>query len=272
MEAIYILCICISVLVLLYLLAIMPRVTGKPDMEPFKEWLYAHRGLHDNSTDAPENSMKAFKKAVDAGYGIELDVQLSKDNVPMVFHDFDMKRICGVDGKIGDYTYEELQQFRLFGSEERIPRFEDALKLVDGRTPLIVEYKLRGTGTAVCPVADELLKQYKGMYCIESFSPMAVRWYRKNRPEVVRGQLSEKFYQDGHKGMMYFFLEKLLMNFLGKPDFVAYNHKHEKVLSRRICHKLYKNTAVAWTIRSRQELEEAGKYFDIFIFEGFIPK
>ena len=128
-----------AVAVALYLLAIMPRMAHRPDRQPFLGVYYAHRGLHDNGGDAPENSMRAFEKAVEAGYGIELDVQLSKDRVPVVFHDFTLERVCGIKGKVYDYTYEELQEFRLCRSEERIPRFEDFLEMVGGRVPLIVE-------------------------------------------------------------------------------------------------------------------------------------
>ena len=140
----------------LYLLAIMPRMVHKPDKQPLLGVLYAHRGLHDNGSDAPENSMRAFEKAVKAGYGIELDVQLSRDRIPVVFHDFTLERVCGVKGKVYDYTYEELQRFRLYQSEERIPRFEDFLKMVDGRVPLIMEYKVEWTDAAVCLPADRL--------------------------------------------------------------------------------------------------------------------
>ena len=73
----------------------MPRMMGRPDYAPLMGHYYAHRGLHDNETDAPENSMAAFRKAVDTGYGIELDVQLTKDRIPVVFHDESLKRVCG---------------------------------------------------------------------------------------------------------------------------------------------------------------------------------
>lgn len=134
--------ICIPGAAALYLLMIMPGMRRKPDTAALKQRLYAHRGLHDNNSDAPENSMRAFRKAVEAGFGIELDVQLSKDGVPVVFHDFTLKRICGGEGKVCDYTWSELQQFSLCGSDQKIPRFEDVLKLVDGKVPLIVELKI----------------------------------------------------------------------------------------------------------------------------------
>ena len=272
MKVLTILLICLAALILLYLLMIMPRMIGRPDTAPFLKWLYAHRGLHDNSSDAPENSLRAFQKAVDAGFGIEMDVQLSKDGVPVVFHDYTLKRICGEEGKVEQYTFDELQQFPLCGTDQRIPKFEDVLKLVDGRVPLIVELKIEATDTSVCPAADKLLSEYKGMYCIESFNPLGVLWYRRNRRQIVRGQLADAFHREGeYSGFLYFFLENLLFNWLGKPDFVAYNHKHPGMLSRSLCRRLYHNTAAAWTIKSKQQLEEARKHFDIFIFDSFLP-
>lgn len=324
MDILRILLICLLALAALYLLMIMPRMAGRPDTAPFKKWLYAHRGLHDNrgwtaggaaqngqgrirdaagvagsaadgaegaadsaegaadeaegaadSADemAPENSMRAFQRAVDAGYGIEMDVQMTKDHIPVVFHDFTLNRICGAEGKLCDYTWSELQRFTLCGSDQRIPKFEDVLKCVDGRVPLIVELKIEETDLSVCPAVDGLLSEYGGMYCIESFNPLGLLWYRRHRGGVVRGQLSEAFRgKKGDKGiLLYLALRNLLFNWLTKPDFVAYNHKHQYVLSRRLCRGLYRNMAVAWTIRSQEQLEEAKKSFDLFIFDSFIP-
>jgi glycerophosphoryl diester phosphodiesterase len=134
-------------------------MVGRPDYKPFKELMYAHRGLHDNASDAPENSMAAFRKAVEGGYGMELDVQLSKDGVPVIFHDFTLERMARMEvdasvegtvtvdgaevnllgktvvpakGKVSDYTYEELQQFTLGKSGEKIPTFKELLEMVDG--------------------------------------------------------------------------------------------------------------------------------------------
>ena len=180
MKVLAIILIVIVVLAILYFLMIMPRMIHKPDTAPFTEWLYAHRGLHDNATEAPENSMAAFRKAADAGFGIELDIQLTKDKIPVVFHDFTLKRVCGGEGKISDYTYEELQQFHLCDSVEKIPKFEDVLKMVDGKVPLIVEFKIERTDLSLCPLADKMLRAYKGMYCMESFNPLGVWWYRRN--------------------------------------------------------------------------------------------
>lgn len=257
----------------LYLLLIMPRTASDKVTKPFLEWLYAHRGLHENGTDAPENSLKAFAKAVEAGFGMELDVQLSKDKVPVVFHDYTLKRMCGAEGKISDYTYDQLKTFSLAGSKERIPKLKEVLELVNGRMPLIVELKIERTDISVCREADKLLRDYKGMYCIESFNPLALRWYRRKRKDVVRGQLSDAFHKEGEKKrFITFILQHLMLNCLGKPDFIAYNHKYPKGLSRKLCRGMFKNTAAAWTIKSEEELAAAKKHFDLFIFDSFVPR
>ena len=261
------------VLVLLYLLAIMPRIFHRPDYQPLMGWHYAHRGLHDNESDAPENSMAAFRKAVEAGYGIESDVQLSKDRIPVVFHDETLQRVCGVEGKVRDYTYEELKQFTLYKSQEHIPLFEDFLKMVDGRVPLIIEIKVHEKANTVCSIADKLIKEYKGTYCIESFHPLAVGWYRRHRPEVIRGQLSANFNEPRKRESFVLFLVHYLMfNFIAKPDFIAYDHHHKKNMSRQLCQHLYKGLSVAWTIRSKEEMEKSKEDFSLFIFEGFLPE
>ena len=238
--------------------------------------------------------MAAFKKAVEAGYGIECDVQLTKDGVPVIFHDFTLSRIArypegeipsdavrnedgsfGVKGKVIDYTYEELLKFHLLNSDEKIPKFEEFLQMVDGKIPLIVELKIEYKDLSVCPKVNDLLSKYKGVYCIESFNPLGVMWYRKNRPDVFRGQLSDAFHKDKpdeFKGPLYFVLTNLLFNFLTRPDFVAFNHKYASCLARTLCRCLYGNVAAAWTIKSEADLEKARKHFDIFIFDSFIPK
>ena len=261
-----------AVLIAIYLFLIMPRVTKRPDVTALLGNHYAHRGLHDNNSDAPENSMAAFRKAVEAGYGIEFDVQLTRDRIPVVFHDETLDRVCGVPGKVRDFTFEELQQFSLCNSQERIPLFSDFLKLVDGKVPLIVEIKIHEKASVVCEKADELLRDYKGVYCVESFHPYAVKWYREHRPDVVRGQLSTDFDKPGRKEPL---PEKavhyLLTNVLCRPDFIAYDHLHKHNISRLAC-QLFKPLNVTWTIKSQAQMDACKKDFDLFIFEGFIPK
>lgn len=256
----------------LYLCSISPRLMGKPDTSMFFKKYYAHRGLHHLHDDIPENSVAAIKKAVEMGYGIEMDIQLTKDKELVVFHDDSLLRMCGVQGKVGDYTFEELQQFSLENTEEKIPAFKDVLKIVDGKVPLIIEIKAYRQPFELAKYANALLSGYDGEYCVEAFHSGVLLWYRLHNKSVIRGQLSSHFRKDGEKeGISLFCVRHLLLNFIGKPDFIAYNHKYAAAVSRSICEKLYKAPAAAWTITSQEELNQAKKHFDIYIFERFIP-
>ena len=263
----------IIIILLLYIVLVAPRMWGGPDRNHFFGRDYAHRGLFDNASDAPENSLKAFAKAVEAGYGIEWDVQLSKDDIPVIFHDATLERMCKVKGNVWDYTLEELKGFRLADSQEQIPTLEEALTLVDGKVPLIIEYKLDRVQTRVCELANEQLKNYKGTYCIESFHPLALIWYKKNRPDVMRGQLSEEFWKENSKynAPQYRLLAYLLSNVVTRPDFVAYNHKYYKNLSRRL-HAFLGGLPVCYTIKNQADYEQAHKHFKMIIFDSFIPR
>ena len=281
----------IGAIFLIYLFLIMPRMLCRPsyralfDVPATKRIygeradappLYAHRGLHDNATDAPENSMAAFRKAVDAGFGMELDVQITKDGKLVIFHDDTLTRMTGGKGIIRDYTREELQRdFRLLDTEERIPSFEDFLAMVDGKVPLIIEIKDETKDMSICPLVDAALQNYPGVYCIESFNPLAVRWYKKHRPDVIRGQLSDAHHRENpekNKGFLYFAMEHLFTNFLTKPDFIAYNHKYAHHLSLSFCRGLFHALTVAWTIKSEEDLARNRDLFQIFIFDSFLPE
>ncbi len=266
-----VLLILIIILLVLYLFLVAPRMIHRADRTPFMgNPFYAHRGLFDNESDAPENSLAAFQKAVDAGYGMELDVQLSKDDKLVVFHDATLKRMCGVEGNVWDYTLEELQRFRLKNSKETIPTFAEVLQLVDGRTPLIVEYKLDRPLTKVCELGNELLSRYKGAYCIESFHPFALMWYKKHRPDVMRGQLSGKMSKETKNKKLkkvYTLVTYLLTNVLTRPDFIAYDHRYVNNISRRVCRWLGA-LSVAYTIKSMERYEEVKDEFDLFIFDS----
>lgn len=260
--------------VVLYLLAIMPKLRHNPYCRKLDGWLYAHRGLHDNKSEAPENSLPAFMLAVQHGYGIELDVQLTKDKVPVIIHDYNLKRACKKDIKVADLNYEELLQYRLFKSQEKIPMFTEVLSAVDGKVPLIIELKIPWKPDALCELVSGILKDYQGVYCIESFNPLGLHWYRRHYPDIVRGQLSTDFIKDKIEGskFQYFILKHLLMNFFTKPDFIAYHHVYKKDLSYTICRKLFKVKTAAWTIKNEKDYEESKKYFQWFIFDSFLPE
>ena len=125
--------------------------------------------------------------------------------------------------------------------------------------------------TKICALGDELLENYMGAYCIESFHPYAVKWYRDHRPDVIRGQLSQNFSkQEKYKGkFIYWILGNLLTNVLTRPDFIAYNHKDADMFSRKVC-SLMRALPVAYTIKSQEEYEKAKNQFELFIFDSFI--
>lgn len=263
----------ILILVAIYLFLIAPRMFNKPDTSGLFGVHYAHRGLFDNNGDAPENSIAALKKAVDAGYGIEMDVQLSKDKIPVVFHDESLKRMCNIDGKVHEYTLAELKKLTLASSTETIPTLAEALATIGGKVPLILEYKLDVAQTKVCELANKQLNEYNGTYCIECFHPLALMWYRKNRPDIVRGQLSMNFAKDkANKKRAYLWvLSNLLTNFLTRPDFIAYKYSDAAMLSRRLCDKMGA-MSVAYTIQGQDAYDKFKKDFELFIFDSFILK
>ena len=133
----------------------------------------AHRGLFDNDNGIPENSLPAFVRAYEHGFGIEPDVQMSKDGALVVFHDDDLKRMTGIDGKLVDYTLEELRSFRLIGTDCVIPTFEEFLAAANG-VNLVVEIKTHDNIGEVEQKTYDMLKTYKGRYCVESFNPFII--------------------------------------------------------------------------------------------------
>ena len=136
--------------------------------------------------------MTAYALAIEKGVPIELDVRLSKDGRLMVFHDKSMKRMCGVSGDIYDYTYEQLQGFRLAGTNERIPLFTEVLKFVNGRVPLLVELKRGSPVWTLEKRAYHVLKDYKGQYAVQSFDPISMMYFRIHAPHIYRGILITK--------------------------------------------------------------------------------
>ncbi len=246
--------------------------TGHPGLPALLGWYYAHRGLH--KAGVPENSMAAFRAAKDAGYGIELDVHLMSDGNLAVIHDSSLKRTAGADVTIEELTIEELERYRLEGTDERIPLFSQVLELYNGEAPLIVELKTyKGNHAALCEAACNTLQDYKGAYCIESFDPRCVAWLRKNRPEVIRGQLTENFFRSKGKlpAILKFVMKHQLLNVFTRPDFVAYRFADRKTLSNFLCRKIWGIQGVSWTIRNEDDFRQALKENWIPIFEDFEP-
>ncbi len=244
-------------------------------LQPFENRRIAHRGLHDNKGDTPENSLAAFTKAIQGGYGIELDVRLTKDGIPVVIHDATLRRVAGVNKKIADLTVAEIQFYPLFQSDQRVPTLEEALTLIDGKVPLVVEIKSGGDDNALCQKTMTKLKKYQGDYVLISFSPIVLQWFKKNEPDVLRGQLSMDFFDPWKQRKESWFVKfaqtNLLTNCISKPDFIAYDFRAAEKLPLVISRNLFQAKTAAWTIRNEEELNYAEKYFDIIVFEGFLP-
>ena len=238
--------------------------TGHPLISELEKYIYAHRGYHDKP-QIPENSVPAFKRAIERGWGAELDVHLLKDGSLVVFHDSDVRRCTGSEGILEDMTLQEAMALRLEGTSEKIPLFDEVLDLFENEGPLIIELKTyKGNHRELAEAVIRRLSSYKGLFCIESFDPRAVMDVRKLAPEIVRGQLACDFANETDVAVWQKpFLTNLLLNIAGKPDFNAYKFEDR---SNRALMRLTKKGVkqVAWTIRSKDE-------FDICINNGIIP-
>ena len=215
--------------------------------------------------------MAAFARAVEAGYGIELDLHLTRDGKLAVIHDASLKRTCGVDLKIEDLTLAEARDYPLEESDERIPEFCDFLRLLDGKVPLVVELKAEGRNEkALTDAAMRALADYTGLYCVESFSPAVVDYLKKAYPAVVRGQLAGALNKEKKTitRLQDILLKNLLVNLAGKPDFVAYRFEDRDEPAFRH----FKGAKFMWTIRSYEDLKICEAWGAAPIFEQFEPK
>lgn len=241
---------------------------------------YAHRGLHGDGI--PENSLAAFQHARENGFGVELDVHLTADGGLVVIHDSDIARMCGREGIVEQMTLAELSECRLAGTGERIPTFDEALDVFacdpTGETELppfvIIELKTWDDDFAeLCEKAMACLDAHLVRFAVESFDPRAVTWLRRNRPDVIRGQLAENYL--GNKVMPAWMRvggTALVSNALARPDFVAYRYEdHDNAAVRLSCGVLGAHL-VAWTIKSEHDLLAAEAEGAVVIFEGFLPE
>ncbi len=234
---------------------------------PFCGRSYAHRGLHREDRSVPENSLEAFRLAAEAGYGVELDVQLTKDGQVVVFHDDTLDRVCGVHAPLAEKTYDELQRLRLCDTDQHIPLLTEALAVIGGRGPLIVELKNGRRNTELCEKTYAILKNYAGQVCIESFNPLIVRWFRLHAPELLRGQLATtmKDYGDSVSKGTAVLLSRCLLNFLSRPQFIAYRVGF-RPLPVRLSEALGA-MRFGWTVHDRRDQFHR----DAVIFEFYRP-
>ncbi len=260
-----------AVLIGIYLLLLFPGKVQPEVMDKLTGRAYAHRGLHSQRSGVPENTLEAFDVAARHGYGIELDVRLSADGVPVVYHDDTIERLCRIDKRVDELTADQLSKLRVSGSDQFIPRFSEALEIIGGRTPLIVELKPGKDIPALCEKVWALLKDYGGVCAVESFDPRALSWFKRHAPGVVRGQLSTRITDRSLSPVSRFMLENLLMNFLSRPQFIAYEHEYMNNSGFKRCVTAFGAVPCAWTVTDQNTFDNLSLRCPMIIFERFLP-
>ena len=237
---------------------------------PDGHWLItracAHRGLH--GENVPENSVSAYEKAIENGYPIEMDVQLTSDLIPVCFHDDNLKRITGKDALIWDTPLNEIKELSILETDQKIITFEEFLRLIDGRVPLLIELKSQPKNNEVlAQKVLDALKEYKGEYVIQSFDPRLMKCVRKINPSVIRGQLIDGG-KTAIKPVLRFILSNGLLNFMSKPDFINYSFTNLP-LKKRIARG---KRVLCWTIRNQKDEEASLPFVEGYVFENIVPK
>ena len=224
------------------------------DLEFLKKGIIAHRGIFDNRK-VPENSIKAFKNALNKGYAIELDIRLTKDNKIVVFHDDVLGRMTKKKGNIKNLTFEELQKIKLINTDYTIPSLDEVLSLVNGKVPLLIELKSSSRSHRLEKELIKKLDEYKGEFAVQSFNPFIISYFRFHKKEYIRGLLvSYKKYKS--------FGTSLSIK-LSKPDFLSVSkrmYKNKKIIKYR-----KKIPVFAWTIDSKDDVKKYQDCFDNLI-------
>lgn len=242
------------------------------------DWLtqqpFAHRGLHNKQQGVIENSRRAFAAAITQGYGIELDVQLSRDGQAMVFHDRGLKRLTGQPGKLQALTAKELAEINLSGSVDVIETLPAILALIGGKVPVLVEVKTtpREEAGKLEDAVATALDHYNGPAAMMSFAPSSVAWFAQNAPHIVRGVVAMDFVKEpaGLAWAERVVLAQLLHIDRTDPDFIAYNQAH---LPHNSVSRLKREgmPVLSWTVRDQAAANRITPYIDQIIFEGFTP-
>ena len=237
------------------------------DLKFLKETIIAHRGVH-NEKDIIENSIEAFKEAVNKNYIIELDVHFLKDGEVVVFHDDNIERMTGINKNLKDCTYDEIRNIKLLNKNTYIPKFSDVLKLVDGKVPILIELKNDNKVGLLESSLVQILKKYNGKYAVQSFNPLSIMWFKNNYPNIIRGQLVCKFKNKKMDNIKKFILKTMFFNIITNPDFISHSVDD---LSYKEVNKIKKNKFIlGWTVRNKERYDELIKYYDNLICEKFI--
>jgi glycerophosphoryl diester phosphodiesterase len=230
----------------------------------------AHRGLWDEH--APENSLGAFQSACQAGYGIELDVQLSADGEAVVFHDYTLQRLTGAEGRVADHSVADLGAMKLNGSDETIPTLAETLTLIGHRALVLIELKTPYGDVGPLEKRDsEILIDHNGPTAVIGFNPYSHAWFASHHPQILRG-LDSYSYKDNEilareQRRAYAALEHVG---LAKPQFLVLGMD---ILAEGPAARLRKEgmPVLAWTVRCPDERSQAKAHADNIIFEGFAP-
>lgn len=235
------------------------------DISFLKNNLIAHRGYHDIKNKVPENSIKAFKRAINHNYVIELDVHLTKDGYLVVFHDENLKRVCNINKNISECTYDELLKYNLFDTNYKIPLFKEVLTLVQGKVPLLIETKYCNKYGKLEKELIKELKNYNGLYAIQSFYPMQLIWFKKHAKNVKVGLLLGKSKND-IRSLVKKIGKTLIFNIIFKIDFISYNVKGR--IDNLSKSKRKKEFILGWTIRKKEDYYKYKNYYDNLICEN----
>jgi glycerophosphoryl diester phosphodiesterase len=238
----------------------------------------AHRALHDVASGVIENSLTAIDRAVRAGYGIELDLQLSADGVPMVFHDDTLDRLTQATGPVRGRTAQELGDLRLTGSDDHIPTLARVLQMVDGAVPLLLELKDQSGGLGQADVDLEqavakVLESYDGDVAVMSFNPYVIAAMREIAPDLPRGLVTCGFIPSKWPHLSTETCTALRsISAFGKVAAQFISHDWTDLGSPRVAELKAQGVPVlCWTIRTPQDEAQARLIADTVTFEGYLP-
>ena len=225
----------------------------------------AHRGLWGKTV--VENSITAYKLASEKGYPIEIDLYETSDGEIISFHDQTLERLTGEKGYVYDKTLKQLKSLNILGSAEKIPTFDEVLKICEGKSPLLIEIKNQPSKTVVEKIVDKL-KDYNGEFAIQSFNPLYIKKVKRLAPQFIRGILGTKTHAKGESFLNRFILKNLTLNFLIKPDFISYSYE-DLPLKKSAKKNL---PVIAWTVTSLETEQKIKDFADNIIFEKYIPE
>lgn len=240
------------------------------DLTWLKENLIAHRGLHTKDQTVPENSLESFRLAIKQGYSIEFDINLLKDGEVVVFHDHNLNRLFGIDQTLDEITYQELSKYKL-KNHESIPTLKEALDVIDGKVPVLIELKPHGNVNQLCVNFMKIMENYKGVYAVFSFHPKVVYYLKKHHKDVIRGQISEFFKSDQNMPKLFkFLMKRMTFNRFTKPDFISYGIYD---MPNKYLDKLKKKgiTIISYAARSQKDFDFVKAHYHNVVFEYFNP-